>query len=363
LKIKDVRVTPLMEELTSIAATSPALVEVETDQGIVGIGEACVASSDSSRAVQKIIEVGFKPILLGEDPTNIHRLWQKMYQYCDQWSLGSSGLAAYAISGVDVALWDILGKALHQPVYTLLGGSFRDHVRAYASTVFNMDSPEETAKEGKRYLAEGYTAVKFGWGLNRDSAFGLNARRDEEIVRVIRAELGPDVQIMVDVGRFAEWTLPHAIRMAKRFEKYDIFWLEEPLPSYDLEGYANLTSRVDLYIAAGENEYTRFGFKQLITKRAVDIVQPDLTRAGGLTEARKVADLADMWNIMLVPHSWSTAINVAASLQFVASLPRAYFIEYRKTTSPLMTQLIKRPFCFQNGDLVIPEDPRPWHRN
>lgn len=345
------------ESISTCGKTSPLLVEVETDEGLTGIGEACIERTDCSLAVRRIVELGFKPILLNEDPLNIHKLWYTMYHYCDDGAYGRGGLASFAIHAVDVALWDIFGKAMHQPAHTLLGGNFRDQIRVYASAVFNMESPEETAKEAKRYANEGYTAIKFGWGLNREHPFGIDAEKDEEIVRLIREAIGPDVQIMVDHGRFANWTLSQAIQMTKRLSKYNIFWLEEPLPPQDLDGYAALRSSVDVHIAAGESEYTRFGFKELLTKGAVDIVQPDVTRVGGLTESKKIVDLAEMWNVMMVPHAWSSAINVAAAIQLLAATPRAFLMEYRKQPSPLMTGLIKKPFTFKNGSLVIPKAP------
>jgi len=358
LRIKDVRVTPLMTAEQSISAgPGAALVEVETDEGLTGIGEACVHSEygEAALATKTIVERGFKNILKGEDPMNIRRLWLKMYEYSEWY--GRGGLAIYALSGVDVALWDLAGKALGQPVYRLLGGEFRDRIRVYASTLFNMDDPEGTADEGRQYANEGYTAVKFGWGITREQAFGMDMRKDEEMVRIIREKLGPHMQILVDVGRFVNWTAAHAIRMARILEKYGVYWMEEPLPPEDIDGYSALAQTVDIFIAAGESEYTLAGFKELMTRRAVDIVQPDVTKAGGLTEVRRVVDLAEAWNVMLVPHGFSSAVNVAANLHLVASMPRAFLLEYRKRASPLITELLKQPFTFDRGYLSIPKGP------
>ena len=358
MKIKDVRLIPLMTYEESISAgPGGALVEVETDEGVTGIGETCIHSErgEAALAAQKIVEVGFKPLLLGENPLDIQRLWLKLYSYCEWY--GRAGIAIYALSGIDVALWDICGKTLGVPIYTLLGGSFRDRIPVYASLLFDMDDPEGTAKEGKEYVKQGYKAVKYGWGKTRERAFGMNPDKDEEMIRTIREVLGPNIQIMVDVGRFVNLTPAQAIKLAKRLEKYNIFWLEEPLPPEDISGYKMLSDAVDVYIAAGESEYNMQGFKEYITNRAVDIVQPDVTKAGGLTIARKIVDLCEAWNVMIVPHGFSSVVNVAANLQLVASIPRAFILEYRRTPSPLISRLSKKPLTYEDGHLKIPSEP------
>ncbi|MEM4206334.1 MAG: mandelate racemase/muconate lactonizing enzyme family protein [Nitrososphaerota archaeon] len=358
MKIKNVRLIPLMTKEESISAgPGAALIEVETDEGITGIGETCIHSERGEAAVaaQKIVEVGFKPLLVGEDPLDIQRLWHKLYSYCEWY--GRAGVSIYALSGIDVALWDICGKALGVPIYTLLGGKFRDKIPVYASLLFDMDDPEGTARMGKEYVKQGYKAVKYGWGKTRERAFGMNPDKDEEMIRTIREVLGPQIQIMVDVGRFVNLTPAQAIKLAKRLEKYNIFWLEEPLPPEDVIGYKLLSNTVDVYIAAGESEYNIQGFKEYITKRAVDIIQPDVTKAGGLTIVRKIVDLCEAWNLLMVPHGFSSVVNVAANLQLVASMPRAFILEYRRTPSPLISRLAKKPLVYEDGHLKIPSEP------
>jgi len=358
MKIRDVRLIPLMTREESISAgPGVALVEVETDEGLTGIGEACIHSErgEAALAAQRIVDLGFKPLLVGEDPFDIQRIWLKLYSYCEWY--GRAGVSTYALSGVDLALWDICGKALHVPVYTLLGGRFRDRIPVYATLLFDMDDPEGTADEGKECVREGYRAVKYGWGKTRERAFGLNPEEDEEMVRTIREVLGPEVQIMVDVGRFVNLTPAQAIRLARRLERYNIFWLEEPLPPEDVEGYKMLSETVDLYVAAGESEYNMQGFKEYITRRAVDVIQPDVTKAGGLTVARKIVDLCEAWNMLMVPHGFSSVVNVAANLQLVASMPRSFILEYRKTPSPLISRLSKKPLIYEDGHLKIPREP------
>lgn len=358
MKVKDVRLIPLMTQEESISAgPGAALIEVETDEEIIGIGETCIHSErgEAALAAQKIVEVGFKPLLIGENPLDIQRLWHKLYSYCEWY--GRAGVSIYALSGIDVALWDICGKALGAPIYTLLGGRFRDKIPVYASLLFDMNDPEGTARMGKEYVKQGYRAVKYGWGKTRERAFGMNPDKDEEMIRTIREVLGPQVQIMVDVGRFVNLTPAQAIKLAKILEKYNIFWMEEPLPPEDVEGYKLLSDAVDIYIAAGESEYNIQGFKEYITKRAVDIVQPDVTKAGGLTIARKIVDLCEAWNLLMVPHGFSSVVNVAANLQLVASMPRAFILEYRRAPSPLISRLAKKPLFYENGHLKIPSEP------
>lgn len=358
VKIKDVRAIPLMTYEESISGgPSLALVEVETDEGLVGVGEACAHSErgEAALAVQNIVEKGFKPLLVGEDPLDMGRLWNKLYDYCEWY--GRAGIAIYALSAVDVALWDLVGKFFQVPVCKLLGGKYRDRARVYASLLFDMDDPVATAAEGREQVKHGFTAVKFGWGKRRDRAFGMNFKEDEKIVKTIREELGPDVWLMVDVGRFVNLTPAEAIRLAKILEKYNIYWFEEPLPPDDVEGYKLLSDAVDVYVAAGESEYSLHGFLNYIQKRAIDIVQPDVTKTGGITMFRKIVDMCEIWNRMVVPHGFSSIVNVAANLQLVASMPRVSLLEFRRTPSPLISKLAKNPPAYESGYLKIPTGP------
>jgi len=356
MKIEDIEAIVVYNPEPSMAsAPSSLIVKIKTDEGLIGIGEGCAHSenNESSLAAKTIVEKGFLPLLKGEDPLDIHRLWYKLYRYSEWY--GRRGLAIYVLSAIDTALWDLAGKYFHVPVYKLLGGKFRDKIRVYASLIFDMDDPESSGKEGKKYVDQGYTAVKYGWGWTREKAFGLNAEKDEEVVRVIRETLGPKIDLMIDVGRMVNWSLPYAAKMAERLKKYDIYWLEEPLPQDAIDSYVELTREADVWIAAGEGEYTRWGFKDWITRHAVDVLQPDVSKAGGLSEVKKITELADMWNMTVVPHGFSTAINVAANLQLVATMPNASLLEFRRTESPLISRLIKKPFEAVDGHLKIPD--------
>jgi L-alanine-DL-glutamate epimerase-like enolase superfamily enzyme len=358
LKIRNVRAVALHTPEKSLSAGPGAcLVEIETDSGIVGVGEACTQSEhdEASLSARTVVERGLKPLLVGEDPLNIRKLWEKLYLQTE-W-FGRSGIVMFALSGVDIALWDLMGKALGISVSRLLGGRFREEVKVYASILFNMDDFAATAHEAKQWTREGYAAVKFGWGQTRESAFGLDAKKDEAAIKYLRDELGSDVDIMVDVGRYVNWSGSHALKMARTLSKYGIYWLEEPLPQDDIDGYTRLTDLSPVTIATGEGEYNRFGFRQLITRHAADIIQPDICRAGGLTEGMRIADMAQAWNVPLVPHGFSTAINVAANLQWVSSMASATLLEFRRTQSPLIFKLARHPFEAQQGRLRIPDQP------
>ena len=358
MKITNIRATALKNKERSLSAgPGVCMVEVETSNGLVGIGEACAQSENDEAALATalILERGIKPIVSGLDPINPRVIWEKLYLETE-W-FGRVGTVMHAISALDIALWDLMGKSLGVSVSRLIGGRFRESVKTYASIIFDMEDFESMANEAKTWTSEGYKAVKFGWGQTRETAYGLDADRDEAAVKYLRGSLGSQIDIMVDVGRYVNWTPTHALEMARRLSKYNIFWLEEALPQDDIEGYIWLTDKSPVRIATGEGEYNRFGFKRLITTHATDIVQPDLGRAGGFTEGMRIADLVQTWNLSLVPHGFSSAINVAANLQWIAAMPQATLLEFRRTKSPLLQDLIKDPFVAEGGTLKIPDRP------
>jgi L-rhamnonate dehydratase len=358
MKITNIRATALKNKERSLSAgPGVCMVEVETSNGLVGIGEACAQSENDEAALATalILERGIKPMIVGMDPINPRVIWEKLYLETE-W-FGRMGTVMHAISALDIALWDLMGKSLGVSVSRLIGGRFRESVKTYASIIFDMENFDSMADEAKIWIREGYRSVKFGWGQTRDTAYGLDPGKDEAAVKYLRDSLGPEIDIMVDVGRYVNWTPRHALEMARRLSKYDIYWLEEALPQDDIEGYVWLTDKSPVKIATGEGEYNRFGFKRLITSHATDIIQPDLGRAGGFTEGTRIADLVQAWNLSLVPHGFSSAINVAANLQWISAMPQATLLEFRRTKSPLLQDLIKTPFVAENGNLQIPDRP------
>ena len=333
------------------------IVRVDTDKGTSGWGEACTHSSygEAAFAVKSLVETGFREVIKGENPLNFRKLWEKMYSYSSWY--GRRGLAIFAMSGIDLALMDIAGKTLGAPAYDLLGGVFRNNVEVYASMLFDMQHPKETAQTASKFVDRGFKAVKCGWGLTPETSFGLDMETDIRMLKELRDVLGNDIRLMVDVGRFVQWNSAQAKKATERYADFNIFWLEEPLPLDDVEGYISLTKNAPMYIAGGECEYTVHGFKGLVTRNAVDIIQPDITKAGGLSEGKKIFELAELWNRMCVPHSWSTALNTAASLHLVGSARSGFLQEFRAEENPLMDKIIKKPFEVVDGKVEIPNLP------
>lgn len=328
-----------------------AVVKVTTDEGITGVGEV-----DSSPWIAKaVIEAGkshticrgLREIVLGEDPFQIHRIWEKMYQGSIYY--GRRGAAIQAMSGIDLALWDIMGKASGMPVWRLLGACWRDEVRAYASSLFG-DTVEETGRMAREYIDRGFTAVKFGW-----EPLGKDPEYDVALVREIRRAVGPKNDVMIDAGLV--WDARTAIRMAERFSEFNIGWLEEPLHPDDLDGYARLSRATKVPIAAGEEESSRGSYLDLMDRGNIDIVQVDVTRCGGLTEAMRIARLAEDRHRPVVNHSFKSGINIAASLHFIAAVPNAHIFEYCVSRSPLRHELTRQTFDVVDGVVKIPQEP------
>lgn len=339
---------------TSIADGSQdaLIVRVHTDAGITGIGEV----DSQPNVIKAIIDApashanaaGLGGLLIGEDPMEIDRLWQKMFQRSIYY--GRRGAAIHAISGIDLALWDIRGKALGLPVYQLLGGPHRTTFRCYASTLMP-DKPDETRRVVSELCEKGFTAIKLGWG-----PFGRDADLDVALVAAARQAAGDDIDLMFDIGN--GWSsADHAIRQVRRFEEHYPYWVEEPFMPDDIEAYAKLADTVETRIAAGEEDVTRWGFRDLIERGRVDVVQPDVTRAGGISECLRIAQLASMHDKEIVTHSWSTGIIKAASLHFLAAIPRSNLFEYCVQETALNQALTKERFPLQDGYVSVPSGP------
>jgi L-alanine-DL-glutamate epimerase-like enolase superfamily enzyme len=333
------------------------LVHIETDEGVDGWGE-CSPGGDlgeGAAAVKVIIQKSLAPRILGENPTEYRKIWNQLYAAMEPY--GRRGIGIFALSGIDTALLDITGRASGVSISELFGRRYRERIPLYASLLFDMDDPHKTAEKGLEYVKKGYKGVKFGWGLTPSRAFGKDPEKDEQIVRVIREAIGSMPMLMVDVGRYVDWSVAEAIQMTQRLAKYNIFWLEEPLPRDDLDAYAKLAAAVDTTIAAGEGYQTVFEFKELMDRKAVDLIQPDVAKVGGLSEAKRIVELAHVRNVPWVPHNWSTSINTAASLQLVASSPDAFLLEFKEEPNPLVHGLSKQKFEVTNGEMTIPNRP------
>jgi L-rhamnonate dehydratase len=269
------------------------VVEIFTDDGLVGIGNAALAP----QATKKVIDLYLKPLLIGQNPWDLEFLWQHMYRHT--MAFGRKGIGMAAISALDIAMWDILGKSAKQPVYRLLGGRTKLRIPVYASRLYSSELPQ-LAAEAKRYKDEGYKAMKlrFGWGPI-DGAAGM--QHNVDLVRTVRETVGDGVDVMADA--YMGWTLDYAKRMLPLLEQFNLRWLEEPVLPDDIHGYAELKSCGRIPIAGGEHEFTLYGFRELLEADAVDYIQFDTNRVGGITQARKIAALAEAHSVPVIPHA------------------------------------------------------------
>ncbi len=269
------------------------VVEVECDNGLVGIGNAALAPT----IAQKIVQQYLAPLVIGGDPWDYELLWQRMYRSTMAW--GRKGIAMAAISAVDIAMWDILGKATGQPVFKLLGGRLKNRIPVYASKLYSQPL-EKLAAEAESYLQQGFQAMKmrFGWGP-ADGSQGM--QRNVELVKTVRETVGHDIGIMAEA--YMGWTFEYARRMLPLLAPYNLQWLEEPVIPDHINNYADLRKIGGVPIAGGEHEFTLHGFQQLLEAGAVDVIQYDTNRVGGITAARKINALATAYGIPVVPHA------------------------------------------------------------
>jgi L-alanine-DL-glutamate epimerase-like enolase superfamily enzyme len=353
--MKIIRVEPIHLRLPDVnercdGTQETLIVKVYTDAGIVGVGEV-----DSSSLVAKaIIEAplshkicrGLAECVLGQDPFEIDRLIHRMYE--GTIFFGRQGAVIQAMSGVEIALWDIMGKATGRPVYQLLGGAFHKKLLAYASILFG-DTPAETERIGRNLVQQGFRAVKFGWG-----PMGQGEESDLAHVRAARQGLGPDVELMVDAGLC--WDTATALRRAKQFEPFNLTWLEEPLHPDNLQGYARLSAQSPIRIAAGEEICDIKEFQQMMDLGGIGVVQVDVTRVGGLARSKRIGWDSYDRHRLCVNHSYKTGVNIAASLHFVAALPNSRYFEYCVEQGALRQTLTKQRFPVVEGEIAVPEE-------
>ena len=337
--------------------TLMGLVKVSTDAGITGWSDVETSAHVARAAIEappwgepdlEAFE-GLRSLIVGEDPLQVERLWYKMYRGSVYY--GRRGVAIQAISAIDIALWDIMGKAYGQPVHVLLGARWRDRVRAYASTLFR-PTPTAMREAAARYVEAGFTAVKFGWGV-----FGRDRRTDVALVDAAREVLGEDRDLLIDTGWFVERTPKEAVQLVRALEHARPYLIEELLHPEDYDGYRFVAERVDTLVACGEQEATEWGFRQLLDRGRVDVLQPDLSRCGGFTAARKIVHMAEMANVLVIPHSWCSDLLTAASLHLTAFQRRAEFVEFNTSQGPLSRDLATEPLRLRDGYLDVPTAP------
>jgi L-rhamnonate dehydratase len=340
-----------------------SLLKISTDAGITGwsdietqphVGKTIVEAPSGGAVGFE----GLRSALVGEDPLERERLWQKMYRYLAYY--GRQGAGMQMISGADIALWDIAGKAFEQPVHKLLGAKYREAVTAYASTLFR-PTPEGMQEAVISYLERGFRAIKFGWGV-----FGYDLQRDIALVRAAREEAGPDIGLMVDAGwygtshaaPFKNRSLKDWIRLARALEELDIIWLEDFIHPENIAGYRAVAAEcTTLRLAAGEQHSGYTDFARLVDEGSIDVLQPDLSRCGGLTVGRQIADLAMHRQIDCVPHAWLTDLLKSASLHLNAYLMNSLYLEFNVSSASLLNTLCTTTITMVDGMIPVPTGP------
>ena len=359
MKIRDIKTYVLDAGLAEPFAYSQAwyerrgacLVEIVGEDGNSGWGEAF----GPARLTAPIVEY-YKPLLIGEDALATERHWQTLYNRLRDH--GQKGLAIEALSAIDIALWDLKGRHLGVSVHRLLGGPLRRRVEAYATGFYRKRHGDPLAylvDEAHQRGAAGFGAskLKLGFGLDDDA----------RLCETVRRAVGPTIRIMVDANH--AYDALGAIRLGKLIEPYDIAWFEEPVPPEDLAGYREVKAALAIPIAGGEAEFTRWGFRPLITERLVDILQPDLAAAGGISETKKIADMANAFGVRVNPHVWGTAVALAASLQLIATLPHnppglhpiEPLLEFDQSEHPIRMAVVREPIVQKDGWVEIPGRP------
>lgn len=360
MEITDIDVIPITHSLPDGEGLGDArgfgrergttLLRVETDTEHVGWGEAFAPGP----IVEATVDELFRDDVVGMDPFDVESLADR--SYTDPYHFGGSVFVQCALSAVDVACWDLIGKETGRSIHRLLGGRERETLLPYASTMYFTERERPIAEPIEEAVAEGFTAAKI--------KIGTGVEADRERVRTAREVLGDDARLMVDCN--GNYRPDQAIRTAKAIAEYDVTWIEEPVPPENLDGYREVREHVDVPIAAGEAHYGRFSFKRLIDERLVDIVQPNLARCGGLSEARRIASMASAANVGVRPHVWNSAVGLAAAVQFAASVsdyphtrnvPDPMMVEFDRSPNPLRSDLLTEPFDPSGGELDVPHSP------
>ena len=328
------------------------LVKITTEDGLVGWGEGAAAS---------LIDELLAPLVIGGDPMQRAGLWERMFHALYNANI-FVGLAGSALSAIDIALWDLTGKATGLPAHTLLVGKVRDRVAVYATGLYYTEGefPDRLLDEARSYVEQGFTGIKTKVG-------GLTVEKDVRRVRALREAIGPDVRLMVDANEAYNATT--AIRIGHKLADLDLMWFEEPVNAQDIEAYLQVKDALPMAIAGGENLRTRFEFKDYLARRAYDIAQPDIMHCGGITEMARICSMANAYGIQVNPHVWGSPIMIAATLHLTATLPpcptarnpqpysQEPVMEFDRTPSAIRQQVCSEPFDQRDSHIQVPEGP------
>ncbi len=348
---------PFLFSQGRVAQRSATLVEISTDDGLTGWGEAFAQGLEPPEIAAAAIDSALAPLILGADPRATEVLWHRMYHATRDY--GRKGSVVAAISAVDIALWDLAGKAAGLPVHVLLGGAFRTRVEAYATGFYRLQGRGEAARlaeEARRHRDAGFRLMKVKLGFGIDDDLVVMAAVEEALD-------GAGATLMVDTNH--AYGVADAIRLGRALERLGLRWYEEPVVPEDLAGYREVRARVAIPIAGGENEHTLFGFRELLAARAVDVAQPDIGSAGGFTACRHVVALAHAHGVQVNPHVWGSAVAQAASLQLIAAIPPAHHsvfaaepvLEFDRSSHPFRRELVAAPIEQRDGWVEIPTRP------
>lgn len=346
-------------------------VKLLTDQGVYGVGEAALAYGIGATAAAGMVKDLCSKLLIGKDPSRIEAIWSEMYDH-SFWAKGGGPVIFAAMSAIEQALWDIKGKVLGVPVYELLGGKCRDEVEVYANGwSYHLSQPEKQAERALEVVDDGYTAIKL-YPLAMPTGSGPEStlrhvshrtidRETEELavsrVRAVREAVGPDIRISVDMS--AELTTEAVIRLGRRLEEFDLEFFEEPVDPFDVESMKRVSDALAMPVAAGERLYTRYGFRRIMEMRAADILQPDPGVAGGIMETKKIAAMAEVYNMRIQPHNCASPLCTAVALQIDACIPNFYIQEMFPYRSPDHYSVVDQApeLEIRNGRLRIPDRP------
>lgn len=337
----------------TVLRTYSIFVQVFTDEGITGIGE---CSPMNPPVIANFVETALKPIVVNENPLEIDKLWNKMT--FRTYKLGVQGVQPEAIAGIDIALWDIKGKATGLPIHTLLGGCYRDKALMYASMGGGSDmtvSEMVTCVEG--YLNQGFKAIKIrmDWGAWDSMRQDTDPKKDYEMFKAVKELTGDDIPLSFDANN--GYSVSTAIAQGRKFEELGIYHYEEPVAQYDYKGLAQVAGALDVPVSAGEHEYTRWQFRDLIEQAEVDIIQPDVVKCGGISEMYKIAILGSVYNKHFVPHQTQPTIGTVATLHVCAALANADRPQEYSGQNPYLDSIFKEPLILENGYIHIPKRP------
>ena len=370
MKITDIRVWVTRVPVPGLVPRSWVFIEIDTDEGITGIGEASSSGGGGSIVVGNIIKFlrngsdlgDFRESLIGENPEDIERIWHKLFRRFTGGG-GWGGFVTTVLSGIDIALWDIKGKALGKPIYNLLGGAFRDRILLY--THVRTPDPEQAAEHAKELVDQGFTAMKTDpympemrqhhrrYTSGTISAQGAALAEDK--IAAVRDAVGPNIEVMIDAhGNF---NVPTAIKLIRRMEPYDLTWFEEPVQPESYDALRQVRESVNTPICVGERLYTRFGFAPILKDRLADYIMPDIVWTGGISEVRKIANLAEIYHIPVTPHDANGPINILAGAHTMMSVPNFYRLEMVSSWIDSYNSCIDPPLDIRNGCIHLNDRP------